>query len=53
MFKAVLFTIAKVGEKTRCPLMNEWINTLLPSSLFPSPSLSHAHTHTYTDIILP
>lgn len=33
MFVEVLFTIAKIQEQPKCPLMDEWIK------------ISHTHTH--------
>ena len=46
MFVEALFTIAKIQEQPKCPLMDEWIKISHPLSL--SLSLSHTHTHAHT-----
>ena len=46
MFVEALFTIAKIQEQPKCPLMDEWIKISHPLSLSLSLSLSHTHAHT-------
>ena len=41
MFKAALFTIAKIWKPLKCPSTDEWIK-----------KISHTHTHTHTGILL-
>ena len=43
MFIAALLTTAKVWEKPKCPLMDEWIKKMWYVCVY-----THTHTHTHT-----
>ena len=43
MFRAALFTIAKIWKQPRCPLTDEWIKKMWHT---------HPHTHTHSGILL-
>ena len=49
-FLAMLFTIAKIRKKPKCPSKDEWIKKVwsLSLSLSLSLPLTHTHTHTHT-----
>ena len=44
MFIVTLFTIAKMWEQPKCPLIDEWIKKMCTHT--------HTHTHTHTNGIL-
>ena len=44
MFKAALFTIAKIWNQPKCTSIGEWIKKMYVHTH----THTHAHTHTYT-----